>query len=202
MLLLLFSIAIGGRFDWQEIEKQGIQGIYEDIQNSSVVQSYGKRNLEKRFIYLNSGIFRGGCKVLFSKGTEIEGLPRDLELMKRAIKMKKFDRYSALYREGELKHVWEELESESARKLGISSLTMVEMRKIFPEEDFKNEKGEIEPSLILEKIKGVKYPLRIYYSFMDIEENRTRKLIPVVMKLCPMDEKIEEYIRGLNSKGD
>jgi hypothetical protein len=201
MMLLLFLISFGS-FEWQEIEKQGIQGIYEDIQNSSVVQSYGKRNLEKKFIYLDSGIFRGGCKVLFSKGTEIEGLPSGLELMKRAIKMKKFDRYSALYKKGELKGVWEELENESARKLGIPSLTLQEIRKIFPKENFKNEKGEIEPALIFEKIKRVKYPVRIYYSFMEIEENRTRKLIPVVMKLCPMDEKIEEYIRGLSSKGD
>ncbi|MEJ2355620.1 MAG: hypothetical protein P8Y62_06950 [candidate division WOR-3 bacterium] len=201
-MLFLLMLSFYSEFDWYQLEMTGRGGIYEGIMESSVVKEYGTNRIEKKFIYLTSGIFGGGSRVLFSKGSEIRGLPKGLKLMKRAIRMKKFDRYSALYEEGELKHVWKELEKESARKLGIPSLTLQEMRKICPEDDFKNEKGEIEPSLILEKIKGVKYPLRIYYSFMDIEENRTRKLIPVVMKLCPMDEKIEEYIRGLNSKGD
>jgi hypothetical protein len=201
-MLFLLILSFYSEFEWYEVGSASGRGNFEEIMESPIVREYGKHKLEKRFIYLNSGIFRGGCKVLFSKGTEIEGLPRDLKLMKRAIKMKKFDRYSALYEEGELKQVWEELERESAGKLGISSLTMVEMRKIFPEEDFKNEEGEIEPGLILEKMRGIKYPLRTYYSFIEVEENRTTKRIPVVLILCPMAEKIEEYIRGLNSKGD
>jgi len=201
-MLFLLILSFYSEFDWYQLEETSVRGISEEIMESPVVRKYGKDRLRKKYIYLDSGIFGGGSRVLFSKGTEIEGLPKGLKLMRRAIKMKKFDRYSALYEEGELKHVWKELENESARKLGIPSLTMAEMRKIFPEGNFKNEEGKIEPGLMLDKIGGIKYPLRIYYSFMEIEENRTRKLIPVVMKLCPMDEKIEEYIRGLNSKGD
>ncbi len=197
MFILLLTFL--GTYEWFPVEGGDVS---RQVLESPVVKEYGTNRIEKKFIYLTSGIFGGGSKVLFSKGSEIRGLPKGLKLMKRAIRMKKFDRYSALYKEGELKVVWKELEKESARKLGIPSLTLQEMRKIFPEDDFKNEKEEFKPGLILEKIRGVKYPLRIYYSFMEIEENRTRKLIPVVMKLCPLDEKIEEYIRGLNSKGD
>jgi hypothetical protein len=202
MLFLLMLSFYNSEFEWYQLEGTGARGISEEVMESPMVKKYGKDRVANKFIYLDSGIFGGGCKVLFSKGTEIRGLPEGLRLMKRAIKMKKHDRYSALYKEGKLKETWKELEKESARKLGISSLTLEEMRKIFPEEDFKNEEGEFEPGLMLEKIGRLKCPSRTYYSFVEIEEDKTVKIIPVMIKLCPIAEKIEEYITSLNSNGD
>jgi hypothetical protein len=196
-MLFLLILSFYSEFEWYQLQGPGARGISEEIMKSPVVKKYGKNRIEKRFIYLTSGIFRGGSRVLFLKGSEIRGLPKGLELMKRAIKMKKFDRYSALYEEGELKKVWEELEEESARKLGISSLSLEKMRKILPREDYENEEGKIEPGLMLDKIGGIKYPSRTYYSFIEIEEDRTIKRIPVVLKLCPIEDKIEEYMSSM-----
>jgi hypothetical protein len=201
-MLFLLILSFHSEFEWYQLEGTSTREISEEIMESPMVKKYGKHNIGKRFIYLDSGIFGGGCKVLFSKGTQIRGLPRDLRLMRRAIKMKKNDRYSALYEKGALKQEWERLEKESARNLGVSSLTLEEMRKILPEEDFKNEEGEFEPGLMLGKIERLKYPSRTYYSFVEIEEDKTVKIIPVMIKLCPIAEKIEEYITSLNSNGD
>ncbi len=201
-MLFLLVLSFYSEFEWVQLEGTNAGGISREIMESSMAKGYGERNLEKRFIYLDSGIFGGGCKVLFSKGTAIEGLPRGLNFMKRAIKMKKFDRYCALYEKGELKQAWEDLEKESARKLGISSLSLEELRKFLPEEDYKDEEGEIEPGLIVEKMAGIKYPAKTYYSFIEIKEDRTVKIIPVVIKLCPLAEKIEEYMDNLVPKGD
>lgn len=201
-MLFLLILSFYSEFEWYEVGSASGKGNFEEIMESPIVKEYGKHSIGKRFIYLDSGIFGGGCKVLFSKGTEIRRLPIGLRLMRRAIKMKKHDRYSALYEEGELKEVWERLERESASKLGISSLTVEELRKILPKEDYENEEGEFEPGLMLGKIRGIKYPLRTYYSLIEVEENRAIKRIPVVFILCPMAERIEEYMRGLNSKGD
>lgn len=200
-MLFLLILSFYSGFEWVQFEGIDAKGISEEIMESPVVKRYGKQNLEKRFVRLNSGIFGGGCKVLFSKGTEIRGLPEGLKLMKRAIKMKKFDRYSALYERGELKKEWEKLEKESAEKLGISSLSFEELKKFLPGEDYKEGTENMEPATI-GKIAGIEYPAKTYYSFIEIEENRTVKLIPVVLKLCPIAEKIEEYVTSLNSNGD
>jgi len=197
MLLLLFSIAIGGRFDWQAIEKRGIEEMYEEIQNSSVVESYGKRNLERWYIHLTSDVFEGGCMIVLSKGTRIGKVPDNLKIVNSGIKMKKFDRYVALYKRGELKREWEKLERESAKKLGISSLSFEELEKFLPDENYKEGTGAMNAGF--EKIESIEFPAKTYYSFMEIEENRTRKLIPVVMELCPIAEKIKEYVN--RSKG-
>jgi len=201
-MLFLLVLSFYSEFEWVQLEGTNARGISREIIAATAAERYGKRNIEKRFIRLNSGIFSGGCKVLFSKGSEIEGLPRDLKLMRRAIKMKKFDRYSALYKEGELRQEWKKLEKESAEKLGISSLSFEELGKFLPEEDYKDEEGEIEPGLIVEKMAGIKYPAKTYYSFIEIKEDRTVKIIPVVIKLCPLAEKIEEYMNNLVPKGD
>jgi len=201
-MLFLLVLSFYSEFEWVQLEGTNARGISEEIMESSMAKGYGERNLEKRFIYLASGIFSGGCKVLFSKGTAIEGLPRGLKLMKRAIKMKKFDRYSALYKKGELKQEWKKLERESAEKLRISSLSLEELRKILPEENYKEETGEMGTESMYAKMAGIKYPAKTYYSFIEIKENRTVKIIPVVIKLCPLAEKIEEYMNGLVPKGD
>jgi hypothetical protein len=198
MMMLLFSIAIGGGFDWQAIEKQGIQEIYEEIQNSSVVGRYGKQNLERWYIYLTSDVFGGGCMIVLSKGTQIRRIPDNLKIVNSGIKMKKFDRYVALYnKRGELKREWKKLERESAKKLGISSLSFEELKRFLPDENYKEGTGAMNAGF--EKIESIEFPAKTYYSFMEIEENRTRKLIPVVMELCPIAEKIEEYVN--RSKG-
>jgi hypothetical protein len=195
LFLLIFSFY--SEFEWVEAKEPNIKAVAEKIMGSSMVESYGENNIERRLIYLTSGIFRGGSKVLFLKGSEIMGLPKGLRLMKRAIKMKKFDRYCAFYEKGELKQAWEDLEKESARKLGISSLSLEELKKILPNEDY-NERLESTG----ERMPKIKYKVKTYYSFIEIKEGGTIKLIPVIIHLCPIAEKIEEYMNNLIPKGD
>ncbi len=197
MLLILFSIAMGGGFDWQAIEKRGIEEIYEEIQTSSVVGNYGKQNLEKWYIRLTSDVFGGGCMILLSKGTQIRRVPDNLKIVNSGIKMKKFDRYVALYERGKLKKEWEKLEKESAKKLGISSLSFEELERFLPDENYKEGTGAMNTGF--EKMANIEFPAKTYYSFMEVEERGTKKLIPVVMELCPIAEKIKEYVDG--SKG-
>ena len=192
-MLLLLILSFYSEFEWYEAEKTDVKGISEEIKESPM----GGSRIEKRFIFLNSGIFRGGCKVLFSKGTEIEGLPRGLKLMKRAIKAKKFDRYSALYEEGELKQEWERLEKQSANMLGVSSLSLEELKRFLPSEDSREATGNMELKLKDKRKPGKKYPSKTYYSFVEIKENRMIKLVPIVIRLCPIEEVIEEYMNSM-----
>ncbi len=200
MLLILFSIAMGGGFDWQAIEKQGTEEMYEEIQNLSVVGRYGKQSLEKWYIRLTSDVFGGGCMILLSKGTQIRRVPDNLKIVNSGIKMKKFDRYVALYEKGKLKKEWEKLEKKSAEKLGISSLSFEELERFLPDENYKEGTGARNTGF--EKIANIEFPRKTYYSFMEIEERGTRKHIPVVMELCPIAEKIGEYMESLDRGGD
>ena len=192
-MLFLLILSFYSEFEWHEVKRASVKVISEEIKESPM----GGSRIEKRFIFLNSGIFRGGCRVVFSKGTGIERLPRGLKFMKRAIKAKKFDRYSALYEEGELKQEWERLEKQSANMLGVSSLSLEELKRFLPSEDSREATGNMELKLKDKRKPGKKYPSKTYYSFVEIKENRMIKLVPIVIRLCPIEEVIEEYMNSM-----
>lgn len=197
-MLFLLILSFHSGFEWIQFERTDAKEISEVIKESKVVKRYGAENLEKRFVRLNSGIFEGGCKIILSKGTEIRRIPEDLKIYKRAIKMKKYDRYSALYEKGELKREWEKLEKESAEKLGVSSLSFEELERFLPERNCEEcEEGRVNSGAMDEKMPNIEYPSKTYYSFIEIEEDRTIKCIPVVLTLCPLAQKIEEYMNSL-----
>jgi hypothetical protein len=196
-MLFLLILSFHSGFDWVELEKAEVAEISRGVKESPMAKRYGKQNLEKWIIHLTSDIFRGGCMVILSKGTEIRRVPDNLKIVNSGIKMKKFDRYVALYEKGELKREWEKLEKESAEKLGISSLSFEELERFLPDENY--EEGSGKTNTEFDKMADIEFPVKTYYSFMEIEEKGMRKLIPVVLELCPIAEKIEEYINS--SKG-
>ncbi len=196
-MLFLLILSFYSEFEWVELEKTEVAEIFEVIKKSPVVENYEKQNLGKWYIHLTSNIFGGGCMMVLSKGTQIRMVPDNLKIVNSGIKMKKFDRYVALYERGKLKREWEKLERESAKKLGISSLSFEELERFLPDENYKE--GIEEMNTEFEKMADIEFPKKTYYSFMEIEEKGTRKLIPVVMELCPIAEKIEKYVNS--SKG-
>jgi hypothetical protein len=199
-MLFLLILSFHSGFEWVEVEKTNPAEIFEVIKESPVAKRYGELNLEKWIIHLTSDIFGGGCKIILSKGTEIRSVPEGLKIYKRAIKMKKFDRYSALYEKGELKREWEKLERESTDKLRNSSL-LEDLSKILSEErcnTCNKEEERINPKA-MEELAGIEFPSKTYYSFIEIEEEGNVKLIPVVLELCPLADKIGEYMN--NSEG-
>jgi hypothetical protein len=199
-MLFLLILSFHSGFDWVELEKTEALEISEVIKESKLVKRYGEQSLEKWIIHLTSDVFGGGCMVVLSKGTQVIRVPDNLKIVNSGIKMKKFDRYVALYEEGDLKREWKKLEKESAEKLGISSLSSEELERFLPGEDYKE--GTVEMNTEFDKIADIEFPERTYYSFMEIEKNGTRKLIPVVMEFCPIGEKIGEYMENLDRKGD
>jgi hypothetical protein len=196
-MLFLLILSFHSGFDWVELEKTETGEISEVIKESKLVKRYGEQNLEKWIIQLTSDIFGGGCKIILSKGTKIERVPEGLKIYKRAIKMKKFDRYSALYEEGELKREWKKLERESADELGNSSL-LEDLGKILSDKRC-NTCNEVEERInpkAMEELTGIEFPSKTYYSFIEIEEKGDVKLIPVVLELCPLADKIGEYMNS------
>lgn len=216
-MILLFISLLGG-FAWYPIS--GGANSYEMVLNSeegrSIIMQYGgKENLVKSSIPLGAGIFKGGEMVLLPKGLKIKGTPRNLKFMKRAISIEKYDRYSAIYKEGELEAEWEELKSETKSKLGISSLensSREELREFFPErihptkeemERMEKEGLEREEARLEEERKEeIEYPAKSYFSFLLIEENGRERLIPVILHLSPIDELIEKFTEDEEQGGE
>jgi hypothetical protein len=203
MIYLIISIL--SSFPWYPISMGGINNVYEFILNSDegslIISRYGgEEYLMKKIIRLNGDIFSSGVKILLLKEYKIEGVPENLQAIKRPIKMKKYNRFSAIYKEGELKEEWNELVSKSEDELEISSLTdlsLEDFEKLLPEKISTPEK-EIKPKNDIEdswelKTEGIKtYPRKHYFSFILIEENFVEKLVPVILNLSPIDEVIQK----------
>jgi len=196
-MLFLLMLSFYSEFEWVEGRKMSPAEISEFVKESEVVKRYEERNLEKWIIPLTSDIFKGGCKIVLSKGTQIRKVPEGLKIVDSGIKMKKFDRYVAIYEERGLKQEWRKLEREAAEILRNSSV-FEDLSKILPEENCNdcNNRKEVRISTIaVEKLAEMEFPSKTYYSFIEIEEDRTVKLIPVVLEFCPLEEKINEYMK-------
>ncbi|MCK4225597.1 hypothetical protein KAX29_01760 [candidate division WOR-3 bacterium] len=219
--MILLFLSFWGSFAWHPISEIDIgKNTYETILNShegrSVIMQYGgERNLVKGSISLGASIFKGGEMVLLPKGCQIRRVPENLLLMKRAIKMKKYDRYGASYKEGRLKEEWQELETESAYELGVSSLEAISPERLneyFPDlvspsreemEKVKKEGSEnVEMRPEEEKEREISYPEKNYFSFLLIEENGRERLIPVILRLSPIEELMEEFVTEKEEGGE
>lgn len=206
MILLILSFLSG--FQWYPIREASIdENLYNVILNSnegsSIIMKYGgEENLVKSTIHLGASIFKGGMKVLLPKEFKIKQIPKDIKLLKRHIEMESYDRYSALYKGSEFKEEWNELKRETESKLGISSLDSLpleEARLLFPErippraeEREKMEKEVLEEE---EKEESITYPGKNYFSFLLIEEKGRERLLPVILHLSPVEEKLEGFKR-------
>lgn len=214
MILLLLSF--WGGFDWYPLEVAGEISVYKTIldsqEGSSIIRQYGgEKNLLKGLIHLNSDIFKGGRKVLLPKEYKIKRTPGYLQLIKRDIEIKNYNRYAALYKEGELKEEWRELKAESTNKLGISSLETISytrLKELFPERisPTKREKGKMREEEIEEPENESAFieeiPAKHFFSFLLIEENGREKLIPVILHLSPIKEAIEMFRRMEHEGGE
>jgi len=216
MILLFISFWSG--FAWYPI--YGGANVYETVLNSedglSIINQYGgEENLVKSSIPLGAGIFKGGEMVLLPKGVKIRQTPRSLKFMKRAIEMEKFDRYSAIYKEGDLIREWQDLMSETEGKLGVSSLDRISrerLREFFPvrihppeEEMERMNSGELEREetrLEEERKEEIEYPEKSYFSFLLTEEDGRQRLRIVIMRLSPIDELIEKFNRDKEQGGE
>ncbi len=200
MILLLLSF--WGGFDWYPLEVAGDISVYKTIldsqEGSSIIKRYGgEENLMRGLITLDSGIFEGGVKVLLPKGCKIKRTPEYLRLIKRAIELEYYDRYSALYKEGELEKEWREVKEKAANELGTPSLETISytrLKEFFPERIIPTEETGIEePETESAFIKAI--PAKHFFSFLLIEENGREKLIPVILHLSPIEEAIEKFIK-------
>ena len=210
MIYLVFIFI--SNFPWYPISEDYIYGnLNELIQNSgeisAIVQQYGgEEYLIKGFIHLYGNIFKGGEMVLLPKGYKVTKVPENLKLIKRNIDMKKYNRFTALYKEGELIGEWNELARESEDKLGISSIESLSMdelsilfpRKILPQKEEIERIGTIE--LHTEEVEfseeeeddEIKYPRKNYLSFILVDDGWVERLFPVILHLYPVDERIKE----------
>lgn len=216
MILLFISFWSG--FAWYPI--YGDANVYETVLNSeeglSIINQYGgEGNLVKSSIPIDADIFRGGEMVLLPKGVRIRQTPINLKFMKRAIEMEKYDRYSAIYKEGAFIREWQELESEIESKLGISSLDEISrerLREIFPERIHPPEEetermssgvlGSEEAGLVEEGKEEIDYPTKSYFSFLLTEEDSRQKIRIVVIRLSPIDELIEKFNQDKEQGGE
>lgn len=207
-LLILFISS----FSWYPISKNFISENFNlMISNSSelsrVVGQYGgEEYIIKGFIHLDGDIFKGGEMVLLPKEYKVMRIPNNLKMHKRNIDMRKYNRYTALYKEGELKRKYSELIRESEDKLGISSLknsSLNELRELFPMSIMPG-KEEMERIEALElyteeeeissgnKENVIEYPGEYYLSFILIEDGWIERLFPVILHLCPVEDRIED----------
>jgi hypothetical protein len=209
IILLIFYI---NSFSWYPITESDIYGNFnETIKNSSeissIVRQYGgEEYLIKGFIHLDSDIFKGGEMVLLPKEYKVMRIPYNLKMHKRNIDMRKYNRFTALYREGVLKRKYRELIIKSEDELGISSLkntSINELRELFPTRIMpgREERERIEALELYteeEEISSgrtereIEYPKEYYLSFISIEDDWIERLFPVILHLCPVEGRIEE----------
>jgi hypothetical protein len=202
--ILLFLIST---FQWYPLQlSEGNLDAYNAILNSnegnSIIMQYGgEKYVLKGLIPLNGDIFEGGAKVLLPGEYKITRAPENLKFFKR-LKTKKYNRYSAVYKEGELIKIWNELKATSAMELGTSSLDKItkdRLRELIPELNQSNrvEIDEVKDEK-LEKQKEKEniniYPKRYYFSFILVQENGYDKLIPVLLSLKPVDDLINNLL--------
>jgi hypothetical protein len=185
--------------------------IIESEEGSKVIRQYGgEENILKSFIILDGSVFRGGGTVVLPQRYSIKKVPEDLKLLRRSINIDNFKRYSALCEEGEMKDKWEELIEKAEDILSISSLRNVSSGKLgelFPDriynkEDKDNkeiiEENIDEESEYLETEDKFIIPTKHYFSFISVEEDWHEKLIPVILHLSPLDERIFEIQKKEN----
>ena len=90
------------------------------------------------------------------------------------------------YKEGTLRDEWEKLKRESAKKLGLSSFENLTVEQIMQIKSRVNSENQV-----VRKSKRVnrivnQYPEKFYISFILIEVNGQRKLLPVVLSISPI----------------
>jgi hypothetical protein len=196
--LLLFSVVVGGVFEWQEIEGYGAKAITSQIKESSIVKNYGKGVLKKGLIYFDGGIFTSGNKLVIPEDAKILSAPAGLKISKTNIDIVKHDRYAVKYKESALKDEWQRLKKESAKELGVSSLEGLTVEQIMQiNSGIKIESSNIRQSKRGGTVRKI-YPRKTYISFFLIEINRQRKLLPVVLIISPIGEMMKkiEVSRG------
>lgn len=218
MIFLLFSLY--GSFQWYSVPGGGSGGqtfknIVDSREGGSIIEQYGGReNLIKGFIRLDADIFKGGVKVLLDKDLEILRKPENLILLKRSIKKEDEKRYSAVYREGQLKNIWVDLKRSLANQLGFASLDQIEMdrknlRELFPgkippEKEVREEMKDRKPVGDAEKFnpteEEIVYPSKSFFSFLLLRGKSGERLIPVILNISPADEIIEE-VKKLEEEG-
>jgi hypothetical protein len=216
VIMLLIFISFYSNFNWYPLKlDEGDKCMYsliiESEEGSKVIRQYGgEENILKSFIILDGSVFRGGGTVVLPQRYSIKKVPEDLKLLRRSINIDNFKRYSALCEEGEMKDKWEELIEKAEDILSISSLRNVSSGKLgelFPDriynkEDKDNkeiiEENIDEESEYLETEDKFIIPTKHYFSFISVEEDWHEKLIPVILHLSPLDERIFEIQKKEN----
>ena len=187
-LLLLFSFFGMGSFEWEEVELYEPKAITKQIRESSVVKGYGKGVLKKSLIYFNDEIFECGDQLVIPENAEILRVPAGMEVKKTDIEIVKHDRYKLTYKEGSLKDEWASLKSESARLMGVSSFKTISNEQIYK---FIAKQTSDGANRVKSKRRGImtsKYPTKCYLSFILIDVNGKRELIPVVLAISPLSK--------------
>lgn len=193
VFLLLFSFFGNGSFEWVEVKGYDAKSITKQVKESSVVINYGKVILKKSLTHFDSDIFEAGGKLVISEDAEILRVPAGIEVKKTEdVEIVKHDRYSVEYEEGALKDEWVGLKRESAQKIGVSSIDNVTIKQI-PKFSAKmtSENVDRRKSRKTNTVTS-KYPAKIYFSFILIEVNGERKLLPVVLTISPISELLQD----------
>lgn len=185
-LLLFFSLVVADNFEWEEVKYYDTKAITRQIKESFAVKNYGKGVLKKSLIYFDDGIFQSGDKLVIPEGAEILRLPSGLKISSTNVDIIKHDRYAVEYKEGTLRDEWEKLKRESAKKLGLSSFENLTVEQIMQIKSRVNSENQV-----VRKSKRVnrivnQYPEKFYISFILIEVNGQRKLLPVVLSISPI----------------
>lgn len=214
LYFILSLITFMGSISWTPMKNDDNLTISQYVIKSSIVQDYGKSSLIKQFININSDIFYGGCKVLIPKGAVIIGAPAGLSLLKENVHIDRYDWYTALYKEGDLKGTWDQMKRKSYFGIKIDNLDDLKKEDI-ESLSKKNPKLRIDNR---EKNKNLQIssippnnenierkPIRksnhkVYVSFIVIEENNEYKILPIVLRLDPEVE-IKNHILKLNEGG-
>ena len=156
-----------------------------------MIEEYGKEILKKSLVHFDDDIFRAGDKLVIPERAKILRIPIGIELKKTDIDIVKHDRYSVKYGEGTLKDEWERLKSESAQKMGVSSLDNLTFEQIsdfsvkIASENVNRKKSKKGNTVFNE------YPHKSYISFVLIEINGRRKILPVVLSISPIDRLLQ-----------
>lgn len=220
-MVLLFICFLSG-FEWYPlVDNTTGKNLYEAILETDcgheIIGRYGgKEVLDNRLILIDGGVFEGGAKVLLPKKYKLKKFPDDLKLLKRYINLEKYNRYSAVYKEGELKEVWEKLYKETSEKFRLSSIQELppeKLRTLNPKLNLARRQGDVEKekqsraknnlSPRLSGRESVSFPSKTFFSFLLIEgvADGSEKLVPVVLELSPIESIVKEILKD-KSEGE
>jgi thiaminase len=197
MLILLLTFL--GTYDWYPVE--GVNASKE-VLKSSIVQRFGKNRLRKSFIKLDAGIFKGGCMALVPEGYKIREVPEGLKFMINYIEVEKYDRYTAVYKSGKLEKEWNKLKRELTENIGgihFGTPSLKELREELISENFIR-LDSLSNRSRTEKKKDIRKPKKVYYSFLLVQKENDRKLIPVLLVLSPAGEIYKEIRREMSEE--